>query len=74
MPNGNTGTKAMSKFKDPNFDAYAAAIRKRESSDDYTIVNHLGYAEAYQFGKPALIDAGLMDRSGNWTSYANHWV
>lgn len=60
----------MSKFKSANFDAYAAAIRQRESSGDYTRVNDGGYTGAYQFGKSALIDAGFMDRSGNWTSYA----
>jgi hypothetical protein len=60
----------MSKFKNANFDAYAAAIRQRESSGDYTKVNKGGYTGAYQFKKPALIDAGFMDDSGNWTSYA----
>jgi hypothetical protein len=60
----------MGKFSSSNFDAYAAALRKRESSDDYTKVNERGYTGAYQFGKAALIDAGFMDRSGNWTSYA----
>ena len=60
----------MSKFSSSNFDAYAAALRKRESSDSYTIVNEHGYTGAYQFGKDALIDAGFMDRGGNWTSYA----
>lgn len=60
----------MSKFKSANFDAYAAAIRQRESSGDYTKVNDGGYTGAYQFGKSALIDAGFMDQSGSWTSYA----
>jgi hypothetical protein len=57
----------MGQFNGANFDAYAKAIRQRESSGDYTRVNQLGYTGAYQFGKPALIDASFMDKAGNWT-------
>lgn len=60
----------MSQSTSRNFEAYAAAIRERESSGDYRAVNRGGYAGAYQMGKPALIDAGFLDRNGNWTSYA----
>src|SRR5262245_54692433 len=63
----------MSQFSSPNFDAYAAALRKRESSGNYTVVNGRGYTGAYQFGKPALVDAGFMDRSGNWTGHARSY-
>jgi hypothetical protein len=30
----------------------------------------LGYTGAYQFGKSAIVDAGFMEKSGNWTDYA----
>ena len=60
----------MGQSNSANFDAYAKAIRQRESSGDYTQVNQFGYTGAYQFGKPALIDAGFMDKGGNWTDYA----
>ncbi|WP_129274817.1 hypothetical protein [Bradyrhizobium betae] len=60
----------MSGSADKNFRNYAAALRGRESSGDYSIVNNHGYAGAYQFGRPALIDAGFMDRKGRWTPYA----
>jgi hypothetical protein len=60
----------MGQSNSANFDAYAKTIRQRESSGDYTQVNQFGYTGAYQFGKPALIDAGFMDKGGNWTDYA----
>jgi hypothetical protein len=39
----------------------------RESSNDYTSVNKLGYLGKYQMGKLALVDAGYKDKDGNWT-------
>lgn len=52
------------------------ALAQRESSNDYTAVNSLGYLGRYQFGELALIDAGYYagrdgssanDFSGSWT-------
>jgi hypothetical protein len=60
----------MGQSNSARFDEYAKAIRQRESSGDYTRVNQFGYTGAYQFGKPALIDAGFMDKGGNWTDHA----
>ena len=35
-------------------------LKQRESSGNYQAVNGLGYAGAYQFGAPALVDTGQM--------------
>lgn len=52
------------------------ALGQRESSNDYSVVNSLGYLGRYQFGELALIDAGYYagrdgsssnDFSGSWT-------
>lgn len=42
-------------------------IGQRESSNDYTAVNRLGYLGKYQFGGMALEDLGYKDSKGNWT-------
>ncbi|MBR0959861.1 hypothetical protein [Bradyrhizobium japonicum] len=60
----------MTQLRGKNFRNYAAALRGRESSGDYSIINKHGYAGAYQFGRSALIDAGFIDRKGQWTPYA----
>ena len=60
----------MNRLASRDFGAYAAAIRQRECSGDYSQVNRYGYTGAYQFGKPALIDAGFLDKKGQWTPYA----
>jgi hypothetical protein len=57
-------------FSNSAFAAYAAAIRQSESSDNYGVVNSLGYMGAYQVGQLALTDAGFQDANGNWTPLA----
>jgi len=44
------------------FEEFCAAIRKRESSDNYEAVNSLGFIGAYQFGMARLTDLGLAVR------------
>ncbi len=44
---------------------FFAAIRARESSDDYGAVNSFGYLGAYQFGEAALVDLGIAVRDAN---------
>jgi hypothetical protein len=55
---------------------FLSALRMRESSGNYDLVNTLGFLGAYQFGEAALIDLGLVrddgspsdnDFSGGWT-------
>jgi hypothetical protein len=43
--------------------AFYAQIGKSESGGNYSAVNSIGYIGKYQFGYPALIDAGLVKRS-----------
>jgi hypothetical protein len=43
--------------------AYFAQIGKSESGGKYDAVNSIGYVGKYQFGYPALIDAGYVKRS-----------
>jgi len=47
------------------FEDFLAALRMRESSDDYTAVNTLGYLGAYQFGEAALVDLGFVRLDAN---------
>ena len=58
------------------YEDFLAAIRERESSNRYTVVNPYGFLGAYQMGEAALIDAGFYlpdgtkknDWKGTWTS------
>ena len=42
--------------------SFAAAIRERESNNDYTIKNQYNYLGAYQFGMARLCDFNLAER------------
>ena len=60
-------------FSSSQFSAYAAAIRQRESTDNYQSVSEKHgdiFYGAYQFGPSALTDAGFLDKQGNWTTLA----
>ena len=60
-------------FSSSQFSAYAAAIRQRESTDNYQNVSTKEgdtFYGAYQFGPSALTDAGFLDEQGNWTTLA----
>lgn len=47
------------------YDDFLAALRLRESSGDYSVVNSLGFLGAYQFGEAALVDLGVVARDAN---------
>lgn len=49
----------------------ASAVRLRESSNDYTVVNEFGYMGAYQFGMGRLCDLGLTAREGDKFVWVN---
>ena len=42
-------------------------LRHRESRGNYNAENSYGYVGAYQMGKGALQDAGMLDKNGRWT-------
>ncbi len=59
-----------------SFDDFLHALRARESSGNYSVVNIYGFLGAYQFGEAALVDLGFVrldgdpydnDFSGGWT-------
>lgn len=54
-------------------DIMLAALRKKESSDNYKAVNTLGYTGAYQFGCAMLEDLGYV-KSGTWAKYKRNKV
>lgn len=54
-----------------DFEKFALALRKRESSDNYKIVNAFGYMGAYQFGMARLYDLGYTKRKPGTTGYSN---
>lgn len=45
-----------------DFESYREALRERESQNDYSVINKLGFVGAYQMGTAALIEAGLVRR------------
>ncbi len=45
--------------------SFFSAIRARESSGNYSVVNTFGYLGAYQFGEAALVDLGFAVRDSN---------
>ncbi|MEJ2023336.1 MAG: calcium-binding protein [Maritimibacter sp.] len=53
-----------------------AALRERESSGNYQVVNIYNYLGAYQFGEGALNDLGYVYEDGDWTdnNYSGGWT
>lgn len=60
-----------------NYNDFRDAIGLKESTNDYSCINQLGYLGRYQFGMARLTDFGLASRIPGTTGYANHefqWV
>jgi hypothetical protein len=57
-------------------DSFLTALRMRESSGNYQIVNTLNFLGAYQFGEGALIDLGFVRNDGNYLNndYGGGWT
>lgn len=49
------------------YDTYLRDLAYRESGNRSWIVNRYGYMGLYQMGRAALVDAGYMTSSGQWT-------
>lgn len=49
------------------YDTYLRDLAYRESGNRSWVVNRYGYMGLYQMGRSALIDAGYMTSSGQWT-------
>ena len=62
--------KQKKKEEENDFEKFALAIRKRESSNNYQIVNVYGYMGAYQFGMARLCDLGYTERKAGTSGYA----
>lgn len=60
MTSPNAPTVEKVKPEAFNYDAYAAQLGQRESSNNYQAENGLGYLGKYQMGVMALEDAGLL--------------
>jgi len=63
--------KKKLKKNEKDYKAFCLAVRKRESGNNYKIVNTLGYLGAYQFGMARLCDLGYTVRSYGSTGYDN---
>lgn len=61
----------LKKEEEKNYLAFCLAVRKRESGDNYQIINKFGYLGAYQFGMARLCDLGYTERIPGTTGYAN---
>lgn len=53
------------------YSEFCAAVRKRESSNNYKAKNTLGYLGAYQFGRARLTDLGICRRIKGTKGFAN---
>ncbi len=55
---------------------FLSALRLRESSGNYTLVNSYGFLGAYQFGEGALIDLGYVNNDGAWwnNDFSGGWT
>ena len=53
------------------FQEFADALGKRESGNNYQIVNAYGYLGKYQFGMARLCDLGYTERKAGTTGFAN---
>ncbi len=55
---------------------FLSALRMRESSGNYTLVNTLDYLGAYQFGEGALVDLGFVRADSNYhdNDYSGGWT
>lgn len=62
MPNAAKPPATSGSTMPYDFNKYAAALGKRESGNNYGIVNTLGYSGKYQFGASALADLGYVKR------------
>ncbi len=60
--------KYLGSLTKKQFDALQNAIKKKESSGNYSVINPIGYIGAYQFGLQALEQLGYV-KSGSWTRY-----
>lgn len=59
------------KPKEKGFGNFARDLRRRESGNDYKIVNPYGYLGAYQFGMARLCDLGYTERIPNTSGFSN---
>lgn len=59
-----------------DYQSFLSAVRERESSGDYAVVNAYGFLGAYQFGEGALNDLGYVYLDGNWQNndYSGGWT
>ena len=53
---------AIAGLSQSQLDTLKANIRQKESSNNYQVVNQLGYVGAYQMGAASLVDVGYVDR------------
>ena len=53
------------------YEDFCLAMRMSESSNNYRIVNSLGYMGAYQFGMARLCDLGYTERIAGLTGFSN---
>lgn len=52
-------------FSNDEWNTYCSVLGKRESGNNYSIVNSLGFSGRWQFGRLALIDGGYVKSGGS---------
>lgn len=63
----SAGDPYLGTMTEVQYDAFIAAIKFKESTNNYSAVNQLGYIGAYQFGCAALEDLGYI-KKGTWAA------
>jgi len=61
----------LKKKSKKNYYAFCLVIKQQESSNNYRIVNSLGYMGAYQFGMARLCDLGYTERILGTRGFSN---
>ena len=72
-PPESDSTKYLGVLTKPEYDKWLAAIRMKESTNNYSVVNQLGYVGAYQFGCMALEDLGYI-KKGTYAKFKTNKV
>jgi hypothetical protein len=74
---GSTVAGTVGPFSNDDWNKYCNVLGNRESGNDYSIVNQLGFAGRWQFGCGALIDCGYVrpgTQGGGAPASASAWT
>jgi hypothetical protein len=73
---GSSVPGTVGPFSNGQWNTYCTVLGKKESGNDYSIVNSIGFAGRWQFGRLALIDGGYVSggSGGGAPTAASNWT